>query len=412
MKINKVIYLSIVFCVANFIAMEPEGPRVHFPPEAPKWGIGQKDKHGMLRLVTRKGASRQKIVGIIVAPKSDGLSEYFYDEGFGNYKALQSLLEKLAPSIIRTPSLYNLKAKISPQTISLENLTLELITVDCSNPSDLKNLVADIYSKAEWVQIVAFGWGESCNIINQASHLIPVERAIHTLIYFQSPIYEWYWSMYQKYAEDEKYKPVNFTKLYNLYTKATAPARNVVSYPDRKYRQQPVLLQNKVVMPVKNCLLFKYDSVGLLKDMAFNELYEIPFLTILPELLKQIDQFTLNFDLAAVVLNENPKRNAHVPIVFVNRWVELQNDLLWIKYGDKTGQAYQLLPTSYGLIVPNLPGIDLFGMISKEFREDLRNNDKSLKKLNIEQTDSARTLYQEWQERQYNAQNSQLNKNV
>ena len=338
--------------------------------------------------MTRKGDKGPKVIGIIIDPEGDP-EKWLFEEGRAGtlidaYKALQSFIEKVGPEIIKTTG-----GSAGPETY-------ELITFTSSDASRLNDLVEKLYTLNKVpIRLVIIAWGNGARLVNHATHKLKKGQIIDTLIYLQSPIYE--------SPKSPEETPINYRRLFNLYTKSYNPAGNwaAMGYSERKYRQQPQLdpSLNNFYLPVKNCALYHSDYSSTLQNLDHKDLFSSSFLLQLPPLISKLDTFALNTDCAALLLDKKRTGDQRVdPKIWVNRFVELHPDnSLWIKYGDGTGQEYRLFSDS---LMNTLRDV-----VSRRFTREVSYSSTTLNSLNLAQNDK---LYVDWFRRHEEAYRSPL----
>lgn len=309
------------------------------------------NKPAQIDAITRKGNNEgPKLIGLILNQPS------------GTTQAFQQFLESVARKIydLDTPEKKKNKIKYT---------SFELVALRTNKPKDIAHVVAALHQQNSGIthRIVALAYGADAHTVNLATHLIPKAQAIDTLIYIQSPVYEWSWNIFrQRYEHNKQWSPHNFRRLYNFYTMADHPALNRITYPDRTYRQQAVVKNEYIYSPVKNLRLLKANEQNILVDVARSDLDKPDFINHLAGLIKYMERWSVNFDFYGSALDEsnafalqhfellekdlekmppswlNQQRpQPFRPAVTINNYVQLRKDgNLWIRYGENNDQEY------------------------------------------------------------------------
>lgn len=174
------------------------------------------------------------------------------------------------------------------------------------------------------LKIVFVAAEESAHIVNMMSRLSK-RNPIDSLIYFQSPIYEWTPSV-SNYSYHEDVSPQNFLHLYHLYTKGSKqiPGYSPKSllYLERKYRQQARIENGRLISPVKNIRALKVNNAGQLENFAFDDFFSDSAIKNYATLFVQADTYNVNSDLIAKVFDPNQAPSACA----INRFVRLSGN--------------------------------------------------------------------------------------
>lgn len=339
----------------------------------------------------RKGSHR--VIGIIIPPteKPTRFDEDDHHRGLVEpaYEAIESLLEKIAPNIIKESA--RIQAKILTEAATKE-IMLELITFNPTQNAEtqLKDLIRGLYaSKNTDIYIVIIAWGKGPLLVNDVSYQLNAKEPLDTLIYMESYI-------------NEKKPPVNYGKLYNLYTKKSWSVTS-----ERKYRQQPNITPygDNFILPVKNCAVYKDTLEGLFVD----EFFEADFLLKLPQLIAELDKFLLNFDCAAVMvdrLKHTARKEVWEPKVVVNRFVEQHSDgSIRLQYDDPLTR-YSAIP-EYEVFAERFTS-RLLNLLKRRFTQDVLNSSQNLLELGSLVANTGDKLYQDWLMREQKARQSKL----
>ena len=226
----------------------------------------------------------------------------------------------------------------------------------------LTTVIYNLYNKfGTSTRICAIAYGENADILNRATVKISFVRdtyldksikyPIDTLLYLNSPIYEFSWRFGAGYISDFERRPTQYRNLFNIYTKGDGFRTGGILnpfYPDRKYRQKARLVKREdgstlaLIMPVKNIRALKINNANQLDDVSIDDLMSRPFVRQLAPLLAQAGRFQVNFDLIAQIFDEQRDTDEQPrPTIIINRFVQQDpsGDLI-IKYGDSSSQEY------------------------------------------------------------------------
>lgn len=239
------------------------------------------------------------------------------------------------------------------------------------------------------ISIVAFG--ENATIVNQATHFI--DFTLDGLVYIQSPIYTYHKGL-TGYTEILAQKPTNYAKLINIYTKSFHPVTNIINYPDRKYRAEFAQKQNPSTNKVLNISALKINKQDELAYVDKNDLITADFVLQIPALIREAQNYMLNFDLSAIVLDQtiskenllaSIKEKVNFKNIFVNRFVELKDGNLIIQFGDKGSENYVLLDRKD-------INQDLLKELSTRYQQELNMSMAQLESVNVKPSDEGRYI--------------------
>lgn len=176
------------------------------------------------------------------------------------------------------------------------------------------------------LKIVIIAAEESAHVVNLMTRE-PTRKPIDTLIYFQSPIYQWTPAV-TTYTYHEDMAPQNFVHLYHLYTKGAPQisgwSGKSIIYLERKYRQQARIENGQVISPVKNIRSVKVNSAGQLENFSVEDFFSEYAIRNYVTLFEQSDSYQVNSDLIAKVFGQTETPGA----VAINRFVRLNGNVL------------------------------------------------------------------------------------
>ena len=320
----------------------------------------------MITDVAQQGKGAPDLIAFLLYSRNSttipDISHLDFDSSASLFRGMASAISRMAPALLA-------RAGFSDFTGPGKNApNIVVFSLVADDSKELAQLMTDIgfyYSQQSKPLFVAVAYGASAATFAQATHAIAQEYAADTIIMFQPPIYEWYWSVSRTYEAQLQHQPRNFNHLYNLYTQAAMPVSlyERYTYPDRKLRQQPHYTANEVEMPVRNVRLVKIDKYQQLADFGAEsgggtskalDFNQKAFIAALPALIHAVDQYMVNFDFIALVLDEINVPESHnvqereLPIspviVVINRMISLTPEKrLMVQYGSSASQQYVLL---------------------------------------------------------------------
>lgn len=310
-----------------------------------------------IKLATLSG--QPDTIGIIVTDnKSKIPMKLVSDPLNAYYQSFQNFLIAAGPSIpltleqnkkIQSQKIQYLRRQQPDEIKKLYNNAL-LITYEIESPIGLATLINSINSAFKkdntLPRIVITAFGENAVAVNKALRLLASEKPVNLLIYLQSPIYEYSWDPLRGYTNVPEETPKNFLKLINIYTKSEGPvslAYKVVN-PDRKYRATVGAKNELFRSNVHNINAIKINQKGELQELTTADFATNLFVANMSWLLEQLKKYQLNFDLMAQLWNEEKKDREKKGAVFINRFVNLVDGELILKYGDGGSQQYDLNP--------------------------------------------------------------------
>lgn len=215
------------------------------------------------------------------------------------------------------------------------------------------------------LKIVIVAEGESAYITNLMSSQ-KGRKQIDTLIYLQSPIYEWAWNVtYYTYHDD--YAPKNFRNLYNIYTKIALPKSGAfmgLRYPERKYKQQARVENGQLISPIKNIRAIKVGENRSLENITLEDFFSEHAIQNYVPLFEQADTYQVNSDLITKLFDQTQAP----PSVAVNHFVRQNGNMLQQSMGISIiGKEY-----FYDVIdIPSLSQRDLRRTFSQEVDKSL-----------------------------------------
>ncbi len=283
-----------------------------------------------------KTSGNQTIFLLLVYPEYDYDTCYYENKTNDTYNKFQSLLLDLPKYIDNcNPNKFCL--------VSCKYLKNNEDAADC-----LAMFMHQI--KEHGSIITTYAFGESAHIVNLATRLYEKEfvknknfNLIDIMLHVQSPIYEYSWSLLDvKYEYNKNYSPTSFKHLYHFYTKSALPVAlyRIFTYPDRKYRQiNNEAYDASTSLPIKNIRILKEDEKNNLVNITAQELKSGIFVSKIISLFKESVKYKINFDLIAKVYTENKPHKE--TILMVNRFIDIQQGNIFLRYGDKMGQRYR-----------------------------------------------------------------------
>lgn len=201
------------------------------------------------------------------------------------------------------------------------------------------------------LKIVIVAEGESAHVVNIMSQAAK-RNPIDTLIYFQSPIYEWIPAA-TNYSYQSEASPKNFAHLYHVYTKGAPqiPGWSAQSllYLERKYRQQARIENGQLVSPVKNIRALKVSPAGQLENFSLADFFNEQAINNYANLFAQADNYQVNTDLIAKVFDQSQASGS----LAINRFVRLNGNTLEQSFGSS------LVGYEYYYPIISLEGVSL-----------------------------------------------------
>lgn len=251
----------------------------------------------------------------------DAFKKMAYDLAVNRFVVGSEKGRPLASSLATTPSEIELISYAygskEEQEINIEEQAklLDLFIHSLETFNQNKNLKIAFVAAEETAHLV--------NLMSREGKRNPID----SLIYFQSPIYEWTPGV-TGYNYHEAMSPKNFEHLYHIYTKGAPQiagwSKNSLIYLERKYRQQARAQNGAMVSPVKNIRALKVNEAGQLENFRLEDFFAKNAIKNYGTLFSQADNYQVNSDLIAKVFDQSDA----VSSVAVNRFVRLNGNVI------------------------------------------------------------------------------------
>lgn len=284
------------------------------------------------------GATANKLVVILVHTGHEEYAKQFTNSNSDSFNALKSMAIELAENrFVSGPEKGRPLASSLPSTNEVEIISYaygprnpqEVIDeVQEAKLLDLFLHALEAFNANKNLKIAIIAEGQTAHLVNIMSQSAK-RNPIDSLIYFQSPIYEYHWNpATASYSVNKNMSPQNFTHLYHLYSKGAPqiPGWSTQSllYTERKYLAQARIENSQLISKVRNIRGLKVSEDGQLVDMNITDFFNTRAIRNYANLFNQADSYQINTDLIAKVYDQTDAPGS----VAINRFVRLNNNLL------------------------------------------------------------------------------------
>lgn len=328
-------------------------------------GQAQKVADSITLAIQRTNArASNKLILLFVHKGNEAFAPHLADQASRVYKAFGQMAISLAANRFNASGpekgrpLSNSQLQVPESEIELISYTYgQQEEKEATKLLDLFIHSLETLNAQKNLKIAIVAAGESAHIVNSMSQEAK-RNPLDTLIYFQSPIYEWSPTA-TNYSYNPKMSPQNFVHLYHLYTKDAPqiPAdqgRASWYYLERKYRQQARIENGSLISPVKNIRALKVDLAGQLVDVSLEDFFDENAIKNYFPLFEQADFYQVNSDLIAKVFEQSQEpQEITIPAIAINRFVKLNGDTLEQSFGSS------IIGSQYFYPIIQLQGISL-----------------------------------------------------